>query len=154
MQSRNGGLAIDNELTVSSRRSKARFVILALVAVGTTINYLDRSVMGVAAPSLSADLGFSAAVMGIVFSAFSWSYTAAQIPGGMFLDRSCVRCLPLLTDSYPAWHPWSVAGWVWASLKRLAFRPTAESCAPGFPSMSELGPTALIRLASTLAWHS
>ena len=91
MQSRNGGLAIDHELTVSSRRSKARFVILALVAVGTTINYLDRSVMGVAAPSLSADLGFSAAVMGIVFSAFSWSYTAAQIPGGMFLDRFGTR---------------------------------------------------------------
>ena len=107
MQSRNGGLAIDHELTASSRRSKARFVILALVAVGTTINYLDRSVMGVAAPSLSADLGFSAAVMGIVFSAFSWSYTAAQIPGGMFLDRFGTRLTYFLSLS--VWSLFTVA---------------------------------------------
>ncbi|VFS75202.1 D-galactonate transporter [Kluyvera cryocrescens] len=26
-------------------------------------------------------------VMGIVFSAFAWTYALAQIPGGMFLDR-------------------------------------------------------------------
>jgi len=75
----------------SARRSNARLVILVLITIGTMINYLDRAVMGVAAPSLSADLGFGAAVMGIVFSAFSWSYTAAQIPGGVFLDRVGAR---------------------------------------------------------------
>ena len=107
MPSRNGGLAIDRGLTASPRRSKARFVILALVTVGTTINYLDRSVMGVAAPSLSADLGFSAAVMGIVFSAFSWSYTAAQIPGGMFLDRFGTRLTYFLSLS--VWSLFTVA---------------------------------------------
>jgi MFS family permease len=29
--------------------------------------------------------------MGLVFSAFSWTYTASQIPAGMFLDRVGVR---------------------------------------------------------------
>jgi hypothetical protein len=28
------------------------------------------------------------AMMGIVFSAFAWTYALAQIPGGMFLDRA------------------------------------------------------------------
>ena len=62
-------------------RTKARFAVLALISVGTMINYLDRAVLGVAAPSMTRELGLDAVVMGIVFSAFSWTYAAAQIPG-------------------------------------------------------------------------
>ena len=65
--------------------------VLALVAVGTMINYLDRTVLGIAAPSLTRDLGLTAAQMGLVFSAFSWSYALLQIPGGIFLDRFGTR---------------------------------------------------------------
>jgi MFS transporter, ACS family, D-galactonate transporter len=65
--------------------------ILALVAVGTMINYLDRTVLGIAAPFLTKDLGLTAAKMGLVFSAFSWSYALLQIPGGIFLDRFGTR---------------------------------------------------------------
>jgi MFS transporter, ACS family, D-galactonate transporter len=65
--------------------------VLALVAVGTMINYLDRTVLGVAAPSLTKDLGLTPAQMGLVFSAFSWSYALLQIPGGIFLDRFGTR---------------------------------------------------------------
>src|SRR5262245_27188569 len=65
--------------------------ILAMVAVGTMINYLDRTVLGVAAPYLTRDLGLSAAQLGLVFSAFSWSYALLQIPGGVFLDRFGTR---------------------------------------------------------------
>src|SRR5262249_27769133 len=73
-------------------RTHGRWVpILALVAVGTMINYLDRTVLGVAAPFLTTDLGLTAAQMGIVFSAFSWSYALLQIPGGIFLDRFGTR---------------------------------------------------------------
>ena len=67
------------------------FPILALVAIGTMINYLDRTVLGVAAPSLTKDLGLTPAQMGLVFSAFSWSYALLQIPGGIFLDRFGTR---------------------------------------------------------------
>ncbi len=69
------------------RRTKARYRILGLLAVGTMINYLDRTVLGIAAPQLTKELGINAALMGLVFSAFSWSYVVAQIPGGVFLDR-------------------------------------------------------------------
>jgi ACS family D-galactonate transporter-like MFS transporter len=68
-------------------RTRTRFMILALISGGTMINYLDRSVMGIAAPSISGDLGLDAAMMGLVFSAFSWTYAASQIPGGILLDR-------------------------------------------------------------------
>ncbi|MFL9874597.1 MFS transporter [Paraburkholderia megapolitana] len=69
------------------RRSNARYRVLALLAVGTMINYLDRTVLGIAAPQLTKELGINAALMGVMFSAFSWSYVASQIPGGLFLDR-------------------------------------------------------------------
>ncbi|MCA8449180.1 MFS transporter [Burkholderia vietnamiensis] len=69
------------------RRTSARYKILALLAIGTMINYLDRTVLGVAAPQLTKELGINAAVMGIMFSAFSWTYVAMQVPGGLFLDR-------------------------------------------------------------------
>ena len=71
--------------------SRARLVILALLTVGTLVNYLDRTVVSVAAPLLSKDLGLDAAVMGIIFSAFSWTYAASQIPGGVLIDRIGVR---------------------------------------------------------------
>ncbi|HVW48853.1 MAG TPA: MFS transporter [Trinickia sp.] len=69
------------------RRSRARYQILGLLAAGTMINYLDRTVLGIAAPQLTKELGINAALMGVIFSAFSWSYVASQIPGGLFLDR-------------------------------------------------------------------
>jgi ACS family D-galactonate transporter-like MFS transporter len=67
------------------------FPILALVAIATMINYLDRTILGIAAPYLTKDLGLTATAMGVVFSAFSWSYALLQIPGGVFLDRFGTR---------------------------------------------------------------
>ena len=55
------------------------------------LNYLDRTVLGIAAPSLSKELGLTAAMMGVAFSAFSWSYALLQIPGGIALDRFGTR---------------------------------------------------------------
>lgn len=77
---------------MTGARTHVRWVpILALIAVGTMINYLDRTVLGIAAPFLSKDLGLTASQMGLVFSAFSWSYALLQIPGGIFLDRFGTR---------------------------------------------------------------
>jgi MFS transporter, ACS family, D-galactonate transporter len=74
------------------RRTRERwFPVLALVAVATMVNYLDRTVLGIAAPYLTRELGLTAASLGIVFSAFSWSYALLQIPGGIFLDRFGTR---------------------------------------------------------------
>jgi ACS family D-galactonate transporter-like MFS transporter len=71
--------------------TRARLLVLGLITAATLINYLDRTVISVAAPMLSKDLGLSPALMGVAFSAFSWTYAAAQIPGGILLDRLGVR---------------------------------------------------------------
>lgn len=73
------------------KRTRKRIVVLILISIGTTINYLDRAVLGVAAPGIVEEFAFGAAVMGILFSAFSWTYAAAQIPGGVILDKIGTR---------------------------------------------------------------
>jgi ACS family D-galactonate transporter-like MFS transporter len=78
-------IAVDT--TAHAIPTRARFGVLALLATGTMINYLDRTVLGIAAPGLARDLALSPIAMGFVFSAFAWTYAAAQIPGGIFLDR-------------------------------------------------------------------
>ena len=90
----------DLSVAPAPARSRARFGALALIAVCTMINYLDRTVLGIAAPSLIRDLGLSATVMGVVFSAFSWSYGLSQIPGGVFLDRFGPRLTYFLSVSF------------------------------------------------------
>ena len=67
--------------------TRARFGILALITLATMLNYVDRSVMGVAQPALAAELTIGPELMGLIFSAFSWTYALAQIPGGLLLDR-------------------------------------------------------------------
>src|SRR5215831_18594511 len=120
------------------QRTKVRFGILALISIGTVINYLDRAVLGVAAPSLSKELGLSAAVMGVVFSAFSWTYAAAQIPGGILLDRLGTRLVYFLSVAF--WSTFTLMqGFVSGLAGLIACRlglGTAE--APCFPANSRV----------------
>ncbi len=73
------------------KAGRVRIGILVLITLATMLNYLDRSVMGVAKPALTAELGIDAVTMGFIFSAFSWTYALAQVPGGAVLDRLGVR---------------------------------------------------------------
>lgn len=73
------------------RPTRARHAMLALIAIATALNYLDRTLLGVAAPAMSKELAISPELMGVVFAAFSWSYAVAQVPGGVFLDRFGTR---------------------------------------------------------------
>lgn len=67
--------------------TKKRWFMLSLIFILTAINYLDRTNMAVAAPSMTAELGFTPATMGMLLSAFAWAYALMQVPGGYFLER-------------------------------------------------------------------
>jgi ACS family D-galactonate transporter-like MFS transporter len=122
----------------AARPTRVRLLILSLVTIGTLINYLDRTVISVAAPLLSKDLGLNAALMGVAFSAFSWTYAASQIPGGILLDRIGVRATYFLSVTF-----WSIctalqglsSGLVSLVIARLALG-VAE--APAFPCNSRV----------------
>jgi len=65
----------------------ARYVVVWLLFVATTVNYADRATLSIAGPALAKDLALDPVAMGYVFSAFGWAYVLAQIPGGWLLDR-------------------------------------------------------------------
>lgn len=67
--------------------TKIRYRVLALIFVNVVINYMDRSNISVAASALKEDLGFTSVQLGLIFSAFGWTYAALQIPGGILVDR-------------------------------------------------------------------
>jgi ACS family D-galactonate transporter-like MFS transporter len=119
--------------SAGARRSRIRFVMLALIATGTLINYLDRTILGIAAPGLTRELAINAAWMGIVFSAFSWTYAASQIPGGVLLDRLGTRLTYFL--SVASWSlitllHWTAGGLVSLLGLRLGLGVAESPCFP------------------------
>src|SRR5471030_1751162 len=68
-------------------RTRARFLIVAMLFLVTTLNYADRATLSITGSSIQHSMGISPVVMGYIFSSFAWSYVMAQIPGGWLLDR-------------------------------------------------------------------
>lgn len=54
---------------------------------------MDRTNISVAATAISNDLRLTPVQLGILFSAFGWTYAALQIPGGILVDRFAPRVL-------------------------------------------------------------
>jgi ACS family D-galactonate transporter-like MFS transporter len=67
--------------------SRVRYFILFLLFTGVSINYLDRTIVSVAAPLIQQELSIDPVWMGVIFSAFGWSYMAMQLPSGILIDR-------------------------------------------------------------------
>ena len=72
---------------MSEKPTRARAGMLSLLLLATTINYVDRSNLSIVAPFLSKELGLDPVQMGLLFSAFAWSYAIANLPGGYLIDR-------------------------------------------------------------------
>jgi sugar phosphate permease len=77
--------ATSEESTV--RPTRTRWAILSVTSVLYLISYMDRGNISVAAPQIAHQFGLSPTQMGLVFSAFVWTYTLGQIPSGWFGDR-------------------------------------------------------------------
>ena len=70
-----------------TKKTRVRWGIVAMLFILTTLNYAARATLSLAGPAAAKELGMNAVTMGYVFSAFGWSYVAAQLPGGWLLDR-------------------------------------------------------------------
>lgn len=68
-------------------RSKVRWVVAGLMWAAIAINYIDRTVLSAAAPHIQKEFHLSAVEMGVVMSAFFWSYALLQLPAGILADR-------------------------------------------------------------------
>jgi MFS family permease len=69
------------------RRGWIYVLLLALV----TINYMDRSALGVVAQAVRGEFKLSPVQMGYLFSSFLWTYVICILPIGILLDRFAAR---------------------------------------------------------------
>jgi len=65
--------------------------IVGLLVLAMFINYADRGSLSVAAPVLKDQLGLSDAQLGVLLSAFFWSYALAQPIAGSLVQRFDVK---------------------------------------------------------------
>jgi len=61
--------------------------VLALMALSIFINYIDRANFSIVAPLLKDELHISAAELGLLLSAFFWTYAVATLVSGWLIDR-------------------------------------------------------------------
>jgi MFS family permease len=71
------------------RRGWIYVLTLSLV----TINYMDRSALGVVAQAVRGEFKLSPVEMGYLFSSFFWSYVLCLLPIGIMLDRYSTRII-------------------------------------------------------------
>lgn len=76
-----------------NRIGRVRWQISGLIGVGIIVNYLDRSALAVAGTSVSDEFDLTTGELGLILSAFYWTYSASQLPIGLLLDRFGVRWL-------------------------------------------------------------
>lgn len=67
--------------------SKIRWVIVALLFFATTINYIDRQVIGLLKPFIEKDLHWTEADYGYIVTAFQIAYAIGLLISGRMLDK-------------------------------------------------------------------
>ena len=77
----------------SPRLRRFRALSLGLLVASGMVNMMDRSTLAIAAPLVRQDLGLSVQDMGMLLSAFLWTYAVAQLPIGALVDRAGPRLL-------------------------------------------------------------
>ncbi len=88
-----------------------RWRIAILLAVITTINYIDRSVFGVVAPVVRGEFGIGDADYGLITSGFLLAYGIGQLISGPLIDRLGTKRASVLQPYSGAWRP-SFMPWV------------------------------------------
>ena len=64
-----------------------RWVVLALLFASTTLNYVDRAILGVLLPVIRADIPIDGKTYGWITAAFQGAYTIGAVGCGWLLDR-------------------------------------------------------------------
>lgn len=92
-----------------------RWVIVALLFTATTINYVDRQIIGLLKPLLEVEFGWSETDFARIVMAFQAAYAIGLLGFGWFVDKVGTRLGYAISVAF-----WSVAGMLHA-LARSAF---------------------------------
>ena len=65
--------------------------VLTLLVLSIAINYIDRGALSVSAPLITEELNLTTAQIGLLLSAFFWTYSTFQLIAGWLVDRFSVK---------------------------------------------------------------
>ncbi|HTX19186.1 MAG TPA: MFS transporter [Bacteroidota bacterium] len=125
---------------ISGKVGNYRWTICALLFLATTINYLDRSVLGILAPTLQKEIGWTPIEYGYIGTVFTGAYAIGLVLFGRFVDRYGTKLGYIV----------SLTGWSIAAMGHaLAASVVGFAVARGFLGLSEAGnfPTAIKAVA-------
>ena len=77
----------DTPAQAVARSGRQRWMIVALLFVATTVNYIDRTMLGLLAPSLGEELRWSETDYGNIVTAFQAAYAFGFLIMGWLIDR-------------------------------------------------------------------
>ncbi|HQH41480.1 MAG TPA: MFS transporter [Bacteroidales bacterium] len=121
---------MNSNVSLQERIGNYRWTICALIFFATTVNYLDRQVIGILKPLLKTDLGIGEAEYGYIVTAFQLAYAIGMIFAGRIIDKIGTKigyALSLIL--------WSIA----AMAHALAKGPVGFGAARAFLGISEAG---------------
>ena len=72
---------------MSATGGRVRWVICALIFLATTINYVDRQIIGILKPELQKDIGWDEIQYANIVFAFTLAYAISLLLTGMLIDR-------------------------------------------------------------------
>lgn len=98
-----------------SRMTRHRWVICALLFFATTINYIDRQVIGILKPTLSEELGWSEQDYANIVFAFQAAYAIGLVSFGRLIDKVGIKWGYGLAVLF-----WSAAGMAHAAAHSVA----------------------------------
>ncbi len=75
----------------SSGSSRIRWTVCAMLFFATSINYMDRQVLGILQPVLKHDIGWTDAQYSYIVSAFQIAYAIGLVVAGRMVDRLGTR---------------------------------------------------------------
>ena len=82
---------LGNATRATAAVGRMRWGICALLFFATTINYVDRSVLGILAPTLRTEIGWTDVEYGRISAAFTLAYAIGFVFAGWFIDRVGTR---------------------------------------------------------------
>lgn len=141
--------------------SNYRWRVVALLFFATSINYIDRQIIGILKPFISGELGWNEADYGYIVTAFQVAYAIGLITSGHILDKFGTRI-----GYFYSVILWSIAGMAHAAARgvisfaaaRFAlgigesanFPAAVKSVAEWFPKKDRALATGLFNAGSTV----
>ncbi len=77
--------------TIQNKKTNFRWAIVGLLFFATTVNYFDRFLMGILAPLLETEIGWTEIQYGYIVASFQFAYAIGTLLIGYVIDRLGTR---------------------------------------------------------------